>query len=255
MHFRFASIGSGSSGNGTLVQAGNTVLLLDCGFSCKEVCSRLARLELKPEDVDAIVITHEHQDHIRGAGAFSRKYNIPVWTTYGTFQAGRMGDPYEIQILSSFRPCRIGDIEIQPVPVPHDAREPVQFVFSAFSKRLGVLTDLGHITVQIQKMYSGLDALSLESNHDIEMLRTGRYSPALKQRVGGDYGHLSNAQAVSLASDIVHDKLQHLVVAHLSLENNNIESVETAFAPLLSQIQDGFHIACQEQGFSWKTIT
>ncbi len=251
---RFASLGSGSSGNATLINSGGTTILLDCGFSCREMVQRLQLQGMEPEQIDAIVVTHEHNDHISGVGPFSRKYQIPVWMNQGTWLAKDIGRIDELCIFHSFRPFRIGEISLQPYIVPHDSREAVQFVFSNGKKRLAILTDLGHITPMVKQQMVNLDALVIEANHDWDMLWSGRYSPALKSRVSGDYGHLSNQQAAQLVAELPYRQMQHLVAAHLSQENNSVAKTRAAFAEIVADFSGCFHIACQNKGFDWKVI-
>ena len=221
---RFASLGSGSRGNATLIEAAGTRLLLDCGFSAREVERRLAELDVPAESLDAILVTHEHQDHIRGVGPLARRYSIPVWITHGTYNLGRCGALPDVRLIHSHQvPFTIGDIEIEPYPVPHDAREPVQYVFHTANAKLGILTDAGVVTPHIRKVLKACDALFLECNHDVEMLANGPYPYSLQQRVGGRLGHLSNHQAADLLQLLGHDRLKYLLAAHLSEKNNTPE--------------------------------
>lgn len=226
---RFASLGSGSRGNATLVQAGGTCLLVDCGYSVREFEARCAELEVDPDAIGALLVTHEHGDHLKGVGALARKYRLPVWMTHGTFRSGRCGDIPELHLFgthtSSFR---IGGIEVAPYAVPHDAREPSQFVFSHEGRHLGLLTDAGSITPHMVAALDGVDALLLECNHDRRMLQEGPYPPSLRSRVGGSFGHLSNAQAGELLASIDCGRLQHLVLGHLSEKNNHPELARAA---------------------------
>jgi phosphoribosyl 1,2-cyclic phosphodiesterase len=251
---RFASLGSGSRGNATLVEAGATRVLLDCGFSCAETEKRLTRLGLDAQQVDAILVTHEHSDHISGVARFSRRFGIPVWMTAGTEAVHRGGEVAAWHCFSSHQPFRIGDLEIAPYPVPHDAREPCQFVFSDGAVRLGVLTDAGSITAHMVKALDGLDALILECNHDPELLARGPYPVRLQQRVGGRYGHLSNQQAADLLKQIATTRLQHLVAAHLSEKNNRVDLARAALAQVLHCAAADISVAEQETGIAWRDI-
>jgi len=251
---RFASLGSGSRGNATLVEAGATRLLLDCGFSCAETEKRLARLGLEPGQIDAILVTHEHSDHIAGVARFSRRFDIPVWMTAGTEAVHRGGELAAWHCFSSHERFFIGDVLIDPYPVPHDAREPCQFVFSDGAVRLGVLTDAGSITAHMIRALDDLDALILECNHDPEMLACGPYPPRLQQRVGGRYGHLSNQQAADLLKQIDTARLQHLVAAHLSEKNNRVELARRALAQALCCTAQDISVAEQDSGFAWRDI-
>ena len=252
---RFASLGSGSRGNATLVEVGDTHIMLDCGFSCSEAQKRLARLDLEASDIDAILVTHEHSDHISGVARFSRRFGTPVWMTAGTAAVHKGGELASLHVFSSHQKFSIGEIDIQPFPVPHDAREPCQFVFSSSGIRLGVLTDAGSVTSHMVNALSRSDALLLEFNHDAKMLAEGPYPSSLKHRVGGDYGHLSNQQAVDLLEKLDTSQLQHLVIAHISEKNNCPERVWQALGTLLSdQGVTQIELAEQENGFSWRQL-
>ena len=252
---RFASIGSGSKGNATLVESNDTCIMVDCGFSTKEVEKRLLNFVIKPEDISAILVTHEHADHVQGVARFSRKYATPVWMTQGTYNRCRQRDDYpHISIFSSHDQFDIEDLTINPFPVPHDAAEPVQFVFSGDQYRLGLLTDTGSITPHIVEMLSGLDALILEGNYDLGMLMNGPYPQSLKSRVSGAMGHLCNDQAADLLKKINCDKLQHLVAVHMSEKNNANEHVVDAFSDALGCSVDWIKLASQQHGFNWLEI-
>ncbi len=251
---RFASLGSGSRGNGTLVQAGGTLLLVDCGFPLRVTEERLARLGVKPQDLRAVLVTHEHGDHCNGVRVLANRYRIPVYMTAGTARARQLLDVQHNITIDSHTAFVIDDVAIQPVAVPHDAAEPVQYVFEWAGKRLGVLTDLGVITPFVRDHYSRCDALLLESNHCVDMLARGSYPPSLKLRVSGRFGHLSNAQAAGLLDDIEVEQLQHLVIAHLSEKNNTLERVQESLSGTLNRVRNVL-FACQEEGFDWLTIS
>ncbi len=253
---RFASLGSGSEGNATVVEVGRTRLILDCGFSAVETETRLARIGLLPTDISAIVVTHEHGDHIRGVGKFARKFKIPVWLTYGTFSSQVDGFlPLElVHEIDSHSPFAIGDIEVFPFPVPHDAREPAQFVFGDGSLRLGVLTDVGGTTPHIESMLSGLNALLVEANHDAEMLRNSAYPLSLKERIGGRFGHLSNTASAELVAKLDCSALQHCVAAHLSRQNNSPDHARRALASALGCAPDWIGIADQNSAMALRSL-
>lgn len=254
MPVRFASLGSGSRGNATLIEAGNTRVMVDCGFSCSQAEKRLARLNTAAEEIDAILVTHEHGDHISGVARFSRRFGTPVWMTAGTRAVHKGGEVAQMNVFSSHRCFSIGDLEVQPFPVPHDAREPCQFVFSDGDTRLGVLTDTGSITSHMLLALGRLDALLLETNHDPGMLASGPYPPHLQQRVGGNYGHLSNQQAAALLGRLDTDRLQHLLAAHISDKNNTPGLARQALADVLGCTADEVTVADQEEGFSWRQL-
>jgi phosphoribosyl 1,2-cyclic phosphodiesterase len=256
---RFASLGSGSAGNALVVEVNRTTLMLDCGFSVKETVARLARLNVEPGALAGIVITHEHDDHAGGAFKFAAKYKIPVWLTYGTLKmvARYMPNKHDIQlnVIDSHCAFAINDIQVQPYPVPHDAREPIQCVFADGNHQLGVLTDVGRTTPHIEDKLSGCKALVLECNHDAGMLQSGPYSLALKQRVGGDWGHLENSDSAKLLSKLDNSKLQHIVAAHLSAKNNTPILAKLALAKILGCEENWVGIADQAVGLDWREIS
>lgn len=250
---RFASIGSGSRGNGTLVQTENSLLLVDCGFALKETEIRLSRLGLEPAQLRAVLVTHEHGDHCNGVRVLANRYKLPVYMTAGTARARQLMDVGLPIIIDSHTAFVIDDLHVQPVAVPHDAAEPVQFVFNWSGKRLGVLTDIGAVTPFVLAHYNSCDALLLESNHCVDMLARSSYPPSLKLRVGGRFGHLSNAQAAGMLEEIESRRLQHLVIAHLSEKNNTLERVKQSMASTLQHVSNVL-FACQEEGFGWLNI-
>jgi phosphoribosyl 1,2-cyclic phosphodiesterase len=253
---RFASIGSGSEGNGLLVEAGNTRVLIDCGFGVRDTVARLARLGVAPESLTAILVTHEHNDHAGGVPAFAGKYDIPVWLTFGTiFEVGdRFDGIAQIFGFDSHDVFRIGDLEIHPFPVPHDAREPVQFVVSDGQHRLGLLTDIGGSTPFVQASLSGCSALVLECNHDRDLLANSDYPPSLKNRIAGRFGHLHNEAAAALLAALDNSKLQHIIAAHLSQSNNTPAKARAALAGALRCAEDWIGIADQTEGFGWRAL-
>lgn len=258
MTFRFASLGSGSKGNGTLVQwldsQGNKgALLIDCGFSAKEAVIRLERLGLTASDLSAVLVTHEHGDHIKGVAPLARRFKLPVYMTSGTFHSKDLGELPALHLIEGYQPFAIGDLQITPVAVPHDAREPCQFIFELNSKRLGVLTDLGSISDHVETSFQDCDALVMEANHDPMMLASGPYPPTLKRRVGGPWGHLSNQQTALFLERCDLSRLQHLVVAHISLTNNSLELAQQVLSSAASRVER-VTWACQDQGFDWLDI-
>ena len=253
---RFASLGSGSEGNCLLVEAGSTRLLADCGFSLSETVTRLGRCGVEPDELDAILITHEHDDHIGGAARFARKFNVPVWMTHGTWQAAAapFAGLQSLTIFDCHQRFAVGDIEIEPYTVPHDSREPAQFVFSDGASRLGLLTDAGSLTPHMQAVLSGLDALVLECNHDLDLLWNCGYPQRLKERIAGKFGHLDNNTAARLLASVDCSRLTHLVAAHLSKQNNTPELAGAALAQALNCAPDWIGVATQRQGFAWRQI-
>ncbi len=253
---KFSSLGSGSKGNALLVAIGQSHVLMDCGFGLKESIARLARLGVMPEQLNGIVVTHEHGDHIGGVARLARKFNLPVWITHGTLrsQLKMFSNVSQINEIAPQHVFSIGDIEITPYPVPHDAVEPVQYVFSDGAKKLGVLTDTGCGTPHIEEMLNGCHALVLECNHDIDMLMSSAYPYSLKQRVSGRYGHLSNQEAAGILSRLDVSKLQHLIAAHLSQENNTPKLAVQALCDVMDCTQDWVSVASQADGFDWREI-
>ena len=253
---RFASLGSGSEGNALVVEAGGTRLLLDCGFGLADTGARLGRLGLRPEQLDAVVVTHEHDDHVGGVARFARKFDLPVWLTHGTFAAAEqaLSDSVRLNWIEGFAPFAIGAIEVAPFAVPHDAREPAQFVFGDGAHRLGVLTDAGGPTPHIAAALGGCDALVLECNHDLDMLEGGTYPEPLKRRIAGPLGHLDNRSAARLLAGLETGRLQHVIAAHLSKRNNRPDLAQDALAGALGCERDWVGIATQEQGFDWRQI-
>ncbi len=249
---RFASLGSGSEGNALIVQVDSTCVMVDCGFGIAETGERLARLGLAPDDLTAVLVTHEHGDHLGGVAKFANKYRLPVWLTHGSLAFAQDElDPHLVREVDSHARFSIGAIEVRPYPVPHDAREPVQFVFNNGRGRLGLLTDAGHVTPHIQAQLSGCAALVLECNHDVDMLSRGPYPVPLKERIAGNYGHLDNCAAAQLLASIDCRALKHVVAAHLSQQNNTRDMAADALAGALGCTREFIHIADQETGFGW----
>lgn len=250
---RIGSLGSGSRGNATLVQHGDTTLLVDNGFSLKQFTLRLQRFDLQPRDIDAVLLTHEHGDHSGGVARLCANHGIPLWTTVGTARAVLEPD-FEFHKLIAGQRLQIGSLEVLPVTVPHDASEPLQFIFHqpGDGKRLGILTDTGHITSQIVETFDRLDGLILEFNYDPEMLEAGPYPIPLKQRVGGSHGHLSNQQSLDLLRRIDTSELSCLVAAHIS-EQNNRPAIVSELLGQLEGLPEPI-LAKQDTGFDWISI-
>jgi len=256
---RFASLGSGSEGNALVVEAGGSRLLLDCGFSPRETARRLARIGLAAADLAGIVVTHEHSDHVGGVFSLARSAGLPVWITHGTLAAMREVDPaagasVATTLIHGEAGFSVGDLQVLPFTVPHDAREPVQYVISDGALRLGVLTDTGCATSHVEEMLSGCEALVLEANHDLDMLRRGDYPPALKARIAGRHGHLDNAAAGKILEAIDRSRLRHVIAAHLSRKNNTPALARAALAGALGWEEASIGVASQDDGFGWRDM-
>lgn len=250
---RFAVLGSGSQGNGTLIASDDTLVLVDCGFSLRETERRLALLGVSADQLSAVVVTHEHADHVHGVGLLSRRYNVPVYLSRGTLRG--MRKPVEAAgFLTAGETLQINGLGITAVGVAHDALEPLQYVFSDGRRRLGVLTDLGSYDATLLDSYRGLDALVIEANHCLDLLGRGAYPRFLKLRVGGDYGHLNNHQAARLVSELDWQNLQHLVLAHLSSKNNQPQLARQSFVDTLGCDPDWLQVANQDCGLDWREI-
>ena len=254
---RFASLGSGSAGNCLVVEQANTRLLLDCGFGVNELVKRLQRLNLEPAQINGILVTHEHDDHAKGAFKLAAKHHIPIWLSHGSLKMCERYIPENVEltinIIDSHTSFNIQDIAITPYPVPHDAREPTQFTFTDGQHKLGVLTDAGASTPYIEQVLSACDALVLECNHDLTMLENGPYAWPLKKRVGSRLGHLDNQMAAALLAKLDNRKLKHIIAAHLSAKNNTQLLAKQALSQALNCECDWVGIAEQETGFEWRS--
>ena len=252
---RFASLGSGSRGNATLIESSGSRVLLDCGFSTKELEKRLAIANVDPATIDALVVTHEHADHIKGAASTARRYGIELWMSHGTRLSSNIKANERLNLFhADHGSFSIGDITISPFTVPHDAREPCQYLFSSRQVTLGVLTDTGSVTSHIVEALTDADALILECNHDEQMLAEGPYPPRLKMRVGGVHGHLSNRQAAALLARLDSSRLQRLVAAHLSEKNNAPDKAREALLDADPLIESKMSILAQDDVADWVEV-
>ncbi|WP_292934630.1 MBL fold metallo-hydrolase [Noviherbaspirillum sp.] len=251
---KFASLGSGSEGNALLISAASgltrTTVMLDCGFAIRETERRLQKLDMQPADLSGIVVTHEHQDHVGGVFKFARRHRLPVWLSFGTYQAVQKAcEGVDLHFCRDSERLSIGDLELIPYTVPHDAREPIQYVASDGRYKLGVLTDAGQSTPHLVDALGKCDALLLECNHDRQMLANSAYPPSLRQRIGGAFGHLSNDTSAEILAAIDRTRLKTVVGAHLSQQNNTPELARAALCSVVDAAQ--VRIACQEEGFAW----
>lgn len=227
--------------------------MLDCGFSTREICRRIEHLHISPEHINAVLVTHEHGDHSRGVARFARRYDVPVWCSKGTSLVFEQED-MDCRTINLHQSWTIGDIHVTPVAVPHDAREPCQFIFTHHDQTLGVLTDVGEITPYIRKSYQPCNAMLLEFNHDLDMLWDGDYAPALKKRVAGRLGHLNNTQSMELLESMKSGPLRFVLAAHLSESNNCAELVSDQLSQALGQYDCDYAIAKQDQVSDWFSV-
>ena len=253
---RFKSLGSGSSGNATVVQArsgtGTTHLLVDCGLGLPQLDKRLRQAGMLADQIDAIFITHEHGDHIGCARQLALRERIPVYMSHGTYAA--IGEPdFDglLRIACDSQWFEVGALQVRPFTVPHDAREPLQLTCSDGAARLGVLTDLGHATAHVLEQLAGCESLLLECNHDPQMLASGSYPPFLKRRVGGAWGHLANEAAAAIALAVQPRGLKQVVAAHLSEQNNRPDVVRQVLSAALGCNEADILVADGPTGCGW----
>jgi phosphoribosyl 1,2-cyclic phosphodiesterase len=227
---KFCVLGSGSKGNATYLESGGTRILIDAGMSGIELQRRLSAIGVELSGIDAILVTHEHNDHVHGVGVLSRRAQIPVYANPATFSAAsgtvrKLFSSSEFETGVSFQ---IRNLEIHPFAVSHDAQDPVGFRISDNRVSFGYCTDTGKVSQLIRHRLAACKGLVLESNHDIDMLQNGTYPPYLKQRIRSSQGHLDNETASSFLKELLHEKLEHVVLAHLSEENNDPRIAYTA---------------------------
>src|SRR5258708_6163544 len=250
---RFTSLGSGSSGNGLVVESGATRVMMDCGFTLADTKARLERAGLAPSQICGVVVTHEHDDHMGGVARFALRYAIPVYLTRGSAQWLPPDFPAVlVRFIDSHTPFAIDALSVEPFPVRHDAGEPVQYVFSDGAARLGVVTDLGTVTQHVVEKLSGCEALVIECNHDLDMLMEGPYPVSLKHRVAGRFGHLSNTDAARLVEALDRSRLRHLIAAHLSQQNNKPELAVQSLSCAARCEREWVGVATQGDGFAWR---
>ena len=222
---RFSVLGSGSKGNSVYIESGTTKILIDAGFSGKEIAARLQSLGRRIEDLDALFVTHEHHDHIHGVGVLSRRYNIPVYSNYGTITGGEkhLGKLFKHFEFETGQTIQRQDLQIRSFSVSHDAADPVGFIIGNGKVTLAYCTDTGKVSCLLRQRLMGCNGLILEFNHDPQMLKEGPYSPSLQQRVRSDHGHLANEDAAFFLQSLLHDQLKYVILAHLSATNNHPE--------------------------------
>lgn len=259
---RFASLGSGSSGNATLVESCTpdsphaTRVLVDCGLPLRQLESRLAARGLSAADIDAVFVTHEHSDHVGCVLALQQRHGVPVWASKGTWSHATAKATHRpaCELARDGEPIAIGSLMLHPFAVPHDAAEPLQLTCSDGRHRIGILTDLGEPTADVVHALQGCDALLLETNHDAAMLAAGNYPAWLKRRIGGPRGHLANSQSTALLDACRHGGLRHVVAAHLSQQNNRPDLALAALRGALGNSPALLSVADATQGCDWIEI-
>lgn len=254
MSVQFASLGSGSSGNSTLVRVGDTLLLVDVGFSAKAITERMTSLDVNPSDLHGILISHEHSDHVKGLSVLARKHDIPVWLTHGTYKKLKDKNLPRVEFLHAHGSICIGDAKITPFPVPHDAAEPCQYIIGDGTRRVAIATDMGFVTEYVYEQLTGVDALLLEANYDGQMLSNGSYPWALRKRIDGNYGHLSNDQSAVLAAALEHSGLQKLCLGHLSENNNTPDTALDSVANRLRRADEDVHVLQRYNSSPWYAV-
>ncbi|PLX48346.1 MAG: MBL fold metallo-hydrolase [Desulfobulbaceae bacterium] len=249
---KFCVLGSGSKGNATYVEAGGRALLIDAGFSGREISQRLERVGASMARVEGILLTHEHNDHIQGAGVLSRKYKTALLANQATFQAAgpRLGKVAMFQPFQTGEKFTFAGFSIHPFATSHDTAEPVGFVIEHQGLTLGFCTDTGMVSRLLQQRLAGCHGLVLECNHDLQMLAAGPYPLHLQQRVRSRQGHLANNDAARFLGDLLHAHLQHVVLAHLSETNNQPELALEAVTGFLATTKNGFPLP--EISLSWQ---
>jgi phosphoribosyl 1,2-cyclic phosphodiesterase len=255
---RFASLASGSSGNCLVAEASGTVVMLDCGLALTDTERRLARAGLEPSQVRGILVTHEHSDHACGVFDFAAAHRVTVYITHGTLAAlkaeGKVIEGVPVQVVNGRQSFFVDGMMVLPFTVPHDAREPVQYVLSDGAAKLGVITDVGKPTPHLQQVLSGLDALVLECNYDRDLLWAGAYPRWLKERIASAFGHLDNQDSEALLRAVDRSRLKHVIGAHLSQQNNRPELARAALARAMGCEEKWIDLATQEEGFSWRSL-
>jgi phosphoribosyl 1,2-cyclic phosphodiesterase len=248
--FLFASLGSGSEGNSFLIKTDKTIFMVDCGFNYKETENRLSELGLTFSDINHILITHEHEDHMRAIKMIIKKEKIQISCSYGT--AKKIGIVDEVNIINPGDILVDNDLQVEVVPVPHDAREPCHYVFKKDTLKIGIITDFGSLTPKIIESYSNLNYLVVEANHDANLLMKSSYPTSLKNRIFGKLGHANNDLTFDLISQIKKDKLKKIIFCHLSKQNNQKEIIKHTVKEYFDKFQCEF--ISQENIFNWSEI-
>jgi phosphoribosyl 1,2-cyclic phosphodiesterase len=256
---RWRCLGSGSEGNALVIEARGglfaTRVLVDCGFGPRALARRLAAAELTLDDIDAVFVTHEHSDHAAGVAALLQRRRIPLLCSPGTRRAAGLDDPdFDWRPLRSGQAVDLGEVQLRPFAVPHDAAEPLQLVASDGDRRFGLLTDIGAPTPDVARALDGVHALQLECNHDAGLLMGGDYPYFLKQRIAGERGHLSNDQAAALLAMLDRSRLHTVAAAHLSRSNNRPERARAALDAVVGATAAIVAVADQDDGLDWIAV-
>ncbi len=240
MGFRFCTLSSGSSGNCQFIEAGNTRLLVDSGFSGKRVEELLKSINVEANSIDYILLTHEHIDHVKGAGVLSRRYDIPLIANEGTWEGmdkiiGNIKEK-NIKLITSNVEFSLKDIDIKAFSLYHDANEPVGYNFFYKNKKISIITDTGRVNIDIEKNLKDSNLCLLEANHDTDMLLNGDYPYYLKERIRSEHGHLSNLDASMVLGNILKENGEKILLGHLSKDNNNPQLAKTTVDEYLKKI-------------------
>ncbi|MEA3467031.1 MAG: MBL fold metallo-hydrolase [Thermodesulfobacteriota bacterium] len=244
----FSVLGSGSRGNSLYIESGQTSILIDAGFSGKELARRLAVHGREMDELDGLFLTHEHNDHIQGAGVISRRCRLPVYANEGTFQGSdkKLGKLHKRVEFETGKGVALKDLEVRSFAISHDTRDPVGYLISDGRVSVACCTDTGKVSHLIARRLSSCDAVVLEFNHDPMMLKNGPYPLFLQQRVRSSQGHLANEDAASFLQDLLHEKLRYVILAHLSEKNNRPElALKSAAAVMCDGHQCELHVAAQ----------
>ncbi len=244
----FSVLGSGSKGNALYIESGDTSVLIDAGFSGKEIAKRLAIHDKEITNLDGLFLTHEHGDHIRGAGVISRRCNLPVYANEGTYRGSdkKIGKLHKRVEFETGKGVQLKELEIRSFRISHDTLDPVGFLVSDGNVTIACCTDIGKVSTLVASKLMGCEALVLEFNHDPQMLKTGLYPLSLQQRVRSSHGHLANEDAASFLKTLLHNRLQYVVLAHLSETNNTAElALKSACAVMNQEQQCHLHVAAQ----------
>ncbi len=243
----FCALSSGSSGNSYYIENNNKAILIDCGLSAKRIIERLKYIQKNPNNIKAILITHEHQDHIRGALVFGRHFNIPIYATKGTIKSSLLcSDSNLIKVIRNDESLSLCGMDISVFPKSHSASDPVFFSIKN-KKEISIITDLGYSTRCVNEAIKNSDFLCIESNHDLKLLEDGRYPQFLKKWITGDKGHLSNEQSVASVFENATNKLKNIVLSHLSINNNKPDLALKAFGQLKNRKEINCRISISER--------